>query len=576
MDNCNKEIDLLFETSWEVCNKIGGIYTVLSTKAATLQSMYKDKVIFIGPDVWTEDNPSPYFTESKTLLRKWAGQALLPQGVDVRIGRWDIPGKPIAILVKFNGMYAVKDEFYGRMWQLYGVDSLHAYGDYDEGCAFAHAAGIVIESLTHFFSKQKTSGNKPLSAIAHFDEWTTGMGLLYVKAALPQVATVFTTHATSIGRSICGNGKPLYDYLQGYDGDQMARELNMESKHSLEKAAALQADCFTTVSEVTARECEQLLGRRPDVVTPNGFEKGFVPKGGRLNTARKAARGRMLEVASALTGVSYSDDTFIVATSGRCEYRNKGIDLYLDAMDLLGNLDPERKVLAFVMVPAWSGQPRPDLVNQLGLGNKQRLGDPYCTHTLHNYDSDPIIQRIHGLGFANDGNSRITVIYVPCYLNGTDGVFDMSYYQLLPGFDATVFPSYYEPWGYTPLESVAFGVPTVTTSLSGFGQWVLDSFENSFEACGVRVESRGDSNYSQVCHEIAGDIRSLISDSADERTRIMKAAMNTAEAASWANFIKDYEKAYCIALEAAARRVGVQKATDTPAPKKRGRKPKKS
>ncbi|MDE6131149.1 MAG: glycosyltransferase, partial [Muribaculaceae bacterium] len=428
-------------------------------------------------------------------------------------------------------------------------DSLHAYGDYDEGCAFAHAAGIVIESLTHFFSKQQTSGNKPLSAIAHFDEWTTGMGLLYVKAALPQVATVFTTHATSIGRSICGNGKPLYDYLQGYDGDQMARELNMESKHSLEKAAALQADCFTTVSEVTARECEQLLGRRPDVVTPNGFEKGFVPKGGRLNTARKAARGRMLEVASALTGVSYSDDTFIVATSGRCEYRNKGIDLYLDAMDLLGNLDPERKVLAFVMVPAWSGQPRPDLVNQLGLGNKQRLGDPYCTHTLHNYDSDPIIQRIHGLGFANDGNSRITVIYVPCYLNGTDGVFDMSYYQLLPGFDATVFPSYYEPWGYTPLESVAFGVPTVTTSLSGFGQWVLDSFENSFEACGVRVESRGDSNYSQVCHEIAGDIRSLISDSADERTRIMKAAMNTAEAASWANFIKDYEKAYCIAID---------------------------
>ncbi|MDE5929597.1 MAG: hypothetical protein K2H03_03855, partial [Muribaculaceae bacterium] len=139
-----------------------------------------------------------------------------------------------------------------------------------------------------------------------------------------------------------------------------------------------------------------------------------------------------------------------------------------------------------------------------------------------------------------------------------------------------VFPSYYEPWGDTPLESVAFGVPTVTTSLSGFGQWVLDSFENSFEACGVRVESRGDSNYSQVCHEIAGDIRSLISDSADERTRIMKAAMNTAEAASWANFIKDYEKAYCIAIDAAARRVGVQKATDTPAPKKRGRKPKKS
>ena len=233
MDNCNKEIDLLFETSWEVCNKIGGIYTVLSTKARTLQTLYKDKVIFIGPDVWSEDNPSPYFTESKTLLRKWARQALLPQGVDVRVGRWNIPGRPIAILVKFDGMYAVKDEFYGRMWQLYGVDSLHAYGDYDEGCAFAHAAGIVIESLVDFFTKEKTINAGKASVIAHFDEWTTGMGLLYVKANLPQVATVFTTHATSIGRSICGNGKPLYDYLQNYNGDQMARELNMESKHSL-------------------------------------------------------------------------------------------------------------------------------------------------------------------------------------------------------------------------------------------------------------------------------------------------------------------------------------------------------
>ncbi|MDE6331085.1 MAG: glycogen/starch synthase, partial [Muribaculaceae bacterium] len=488
MDNCNKEIDLLFETSWEVCNKIGGIYTVLSTKARTLQSLYKDKVIFIGPDVWSDDNPSPYFTESKTLLRKWVRQVLLPQGVDVRVGRWDVPGKPIAILVKFNGMYAVKDEFYGRMWQLYGVDSLHAYGDYDEGCAFAHAAGIVIESLVNFFASEKKSTSGTQSVIAHFDEWTNGMGMLYVKSSMPQAATVFTTHATSIGRSICGNGKPLYDYLHAYDGDQMARELNMESKHSLEKAAATQADCFTTVSEVTARECEQLLGRRPDVVTPNGFEKDFVPKGLKLKAARNAARKQMLDVASALTGVDYPDNTFLIATSGRCEYRNKGIDMFLDAIDRLGNLDPARRVLAFIMVPAWCGAARQDLVCQLGLCQKKRLNDPFITHSLNNYESDPIIQRIHGLGFTNDINSRVSVIYVPCYLNGTDGIFDMTYYDLLPGLDATVFPSYYEPWGYTPLESVAFGVPTITTSLSGFGQWILGNFENSFDVCGVRVE----------------------------------------------------------------------------------------
>ncbi|MCM1037607.1 MAG: glycogen/starch synthase, partial [Bacteroides sp.] len=273
-------IDLLFETSWEVCNKIGGIYTVLSTKAKSLQKLYKDKVIFIGPDVWSEEHPAPDFTESRTIMKKWRLDASLPDGVDVRVGRWEIPGRPIAILVKFDGMYATKDEAYGRMWQHFGVDSLHAYGDYDEGCAFGRAAAAVIESIVRFHEADCHR------VVAHFDEWTTGMGLLETKLRCPGVATVFTTHATSIGRSICGNGKPLYDYLRAYDGDQMAAELNMQSKHSLEKAAAHAADAFTTVSDVTADECAQLLGRRPDVVTPNGFEPGFVPAKSRRAAAR--------------------------------------------------------------------------------------------------------------------------------------------------------------------------------------------------------------------------------------------------------------------------------------------------
>lgn len=308
----NVAIDYIFEASWEVCNKIGGIYTVLSTKAKTLQKLYKDRVIFIGPDVWTDERPALDFTESKTVLKKWRETALLPEGLEVRVGRWDIPGKPIAILVKFDSMYASKDEFYGHLWERFGVDSLHAYGDYDEACAFGRAAAAVIESLVEFF------GDKANNVIAHFDEWTLGTGLLTVKERVEKAATVFTTHATSIGRSICGNGKPLYDYLPGYDGDQMARELNMESKHSLEKAAAREADCFTTVSDVTARESEQLLCRRPDVVTPNGFEPGFVPAKNKFKAARSAARKKMLDVARALTGRAFDDNTFIMATSGRC------------------------------------------------------------------------------------------------------------------------------------------------------------------------------------------------------------------------------------------------------------------
>lgn len=544
MDNCSQDIDLLFETSWEVCNKVGGIYAVLSSKAKTLKDRFKDNLIFIGPDVWTEENPSPYFTETRSLMRRWAENAMFPEGVSVRVGRWNVPGKPVAVLVKFDGMYASKDIAYSRMWELYGVDSLHAYGDYDEGCAFARAAAMVIESIIEY---TKTS---PSKVVAHFDEWTTAMGLLTLKADVPEAATVFTTHATSIGRSICGNGKPLYDQLPNYNGDQMAAELNMQSKHSLEKAAAWNADCFTTVSDVTATEAEQLLGRRPEV-TPNGFELNFVPVKTKYPAARKAARNIILNMAASLTGVSFPDDTFIVATSGRCEYRNKGIDMYLDAMRRVADTNHGRRVLALVLVPAWSSGPRQDLRQQMVMQIHSRLSDPVITHKLNNYDTDPINSRIHQLGFTNDAASAVTVIYVPCYLDGFDGIFDLTYYQLLPGLDLTVSASYYEPWGYTPLESIAFGVPTVTTTLAGFGRWIEEVQPNpNFENCGVEVVERTDSNYWQAVEAICGRISQMLDANSDDTQNIRNAAAATAAKAQWSDFIKYYDKAYCDALAA--------------------------
>ena len=308
MSDNTKQPDLLFETSWEVCNKVGGIYTVLSTKAKTLHKQFGDNLIFVGPDVWTDETPSPFFTESKTLLKEWQQKANLPEGVSVRIGRWKVPGNPIAILVKFTALYQYKNQYYAEMWEKFQVDSLHAYGDYDEGCAFGIAAALVIKSCASYLAKPNKN-----KIVAHFDEWTTGMGLLYLKAHAPEIATVFTTHATSIGRSICGNNKPLYDYFKNYNGDQMAAELNMQSKHSLEKAAAHNADCFTTVSKITADECEQLLEKRPHVVTPNGFEREFVPKAKNFDIARKNAKSKLLEVASALTGKSFPENTFLIA-----------------------------------------------------------------------------------------------------------------------------------------------------------------------------------------------------------------------------------------------------------------------
>ena len=543
-------LDLLFETSWEVCNKVGGIYAVLSTKAKTLQKSYKDKVVFIGPDLWADGHVSPYFIETKTPLDAWARQASLPAGMPVRTGRWNVPGKPLVVLVNYHNLYPYKNNLYADMWARFGVDSLHGYGDYDESCMFAYAAALVIENMVKWSGAQRV--------VAHFDEWTTGMGLLYVKANLPQVATVFTTHATSIGRSISGNGKPLYDYMAGYNGDQMAGELNMQSKHSLEKAAACAADAFTTVSEVTARECEQLLERRP-LVTPNAFEQNFVPKGEKLPRAREDARERLLRVASSLTGVKYAPDTLLVATSGRCEFRNKGIDLYLDALNslrfTLGRLSSvERQVVAFVLVPAWVQAPRTDLADAVAADRSSRLFNPVITHSLHNEDTDVIYGKINYLGMRNDLHDRVHVIYVPSYLDGSDGIFDKTYYDLLPGLDLTVFPSYYEPWGYTPLESVAFGVPTVTTNLAGFGQGVLDNRGDNAKKSGVRVISRPDSNYSDAVDAIAGSMMNVYMMADTEMRRIRTHARGTGRLASWTHFMDSYTAAYEQALACAKSR----------------------
>lgn len=542
------QIDLLFETSWEVCNKVGGIYAVLSTKARTLGEQFGDKLIFIGPDLWNEDNPSPYFKERKTLLKQAQQKLQLPWGISIRVGRWDIPGAPQVVLVNWGDTARHLSEIYGEMWCDYGVDSLHSYGDYEESCAFAVASAIVIQALT-----QHLKAN-PSRVVAHFDEWTTGMGLLYLKNREPRVSTIFTTHATSIGRSICGNGKPLYDYFHQYNGDQMAVELNMQSKHSLEKAAAHNADCFTTVSEVTARECEQLLQIRPQVVTPNGFEPDFVPKTVKYNRLRKDGRDKLLTVAKAVTGHQYGPDTFIIATSGRHEYRNKGLDMYLDVLaGLEQELPADQEALAFVLVPGWVKEPSGDVVTNLYFDGAVKTQPDYLTHRLNNEGEDEVCRRIEQL--QGEGKlKKLRVIYVPSYLDGHDGVVDITYYDLLPALDLTMFPSYYEPWGYTPLESVAFGVPTITDDKAGFGQWVLDNFQNGLMKSGVYVVDRTDSNYAQAAALIRMAALEYITEDVSLRLKARNLAFLTAAKADWKFFILNYDKAFEIALSRNMRR----------------------
>lgn len=545
----NNLVEYIFEASWEVCNKVGGIYTVLSTRAKTMQDFYTDKVIFVGPDIWKE-HESPWFKEDKKLLSDWVKIASSKDQLKIRIGRWNVPGTPIVVLVDHTPFFDKKDAIYGEMWHKFGVDSLQAYGDYDESCMFAYASGKVIESYYNFYNLNDKK------VVAHFNEWMLGMGALYIKDRLPKVGTLFTTHATSIGRSIAGNGKPLYNYISAYDSDQMARELNIASKHSIEKIAAQNVDCFTTVSDITARECKQLLHREA-FVTPNGFEKEFIPVGKDHETKRIEARKVLLNVAEKLFGYGLDNDALLVATSGRYEYRNKGIDVFIDAMSRLDKVKQLNKdVIAFIMVPAWISGPRQDLQERLSSKKlpKATLSYPNLTHWLHNMNHDSVLNQVQYLKMNNSKEDKVKIIFVPSYLNGNDGIFNMPYYDLLIGMDVTVFPSYYEPWGYTPHESVAFSVPTITTSLAGFGLWMRKMGDERGMQDGAEVLSRDDYNFIEVSSDICNRVFEMTTKSEEEERILRKAALDRAALADWAHFYKYYEEAYQIALNNAAAR----------------------
>jgi glycogen phosphorylase/synthase len=525
--------DYLFEVSWEVCNKVGGIHTVVSTKALSVVEELNDCYISIGPDVWRESKEHPEFEEDSSLFPDWRESAAR-EGLRVRIGRWKIAGRPIAVVLDFTPFIQRKDEIFKKLWESYKLDSISGQWDYIEPALFGYAAGQAIESFARYYDLEKKN------LVAHFHEWQTGAGLLYLETNMPTVGTVFTTHATTVGRSIAGNNLSLYSQMDQLNGDQKARELNVVAKHSLEKLAGINSDAFTTVSELTARECLQFHQREVDEVLPNGFEDQFVPEKKEFIKKRMIARERMLQIAADLTGDQFSEDTPLLATSGRYEFRNKGIDLFIDALgELNRNESCPRKLVAFILIPANHYGP-----HKGGKENKQHL-----THNLHYEEHDQILNRIKGNGLNNSADDKVKVIFVPSYLNGDDGIFNLSYYDILIGLDLTVFPSYYEPWGYTPLESLAFSVPTITTTLTGFGLWVNNAYEK--EVPGITVIPRDDFNDKNVVEGISR----AISKSCILGSEAMKNQRSGAHAISrialWKTLIKHYWQAYDHALKSA-------------------------
>lgn len=532
--------DYVFETSWEICNKVGGIHTVLSTKALLLQEEFGDQFILIGPDVWREEKGNPEFLPDANLFAEWLENASA-EGLRVRTGRWNIAGKPIVFLVDFTHLFESRNDIFARLWESYKLDSISGQWDYVEPALFGYAAGQVIESFNRYYCR-------PDKVVAHFHEWMTGTGALYLKKNAPGVATGFTTHATVLGRSLAGNNLPLYGQLEKYSPAQVARDFNVTSKYSLEKITAQNADVFTTVSQITAREAAALLGKEVDVVTPNGFNDSFVPREGDFTEKRKKARKLLLKAASAILGYELANDSFLVATSGRYEFKNKGIDLFIQSLDQLNKSELPRECVAFILVPANHSGPRRDLLDYLeGKSSEKLQGSRHLTHGMHQPENDPVLQLIEKYQLKNGQDDKVKLIFIPSYLQGEDGILNMPYYDVLTAFDLTAFPSYYEPWGYTPLESIAFSIPTVTTTLAGFGKWVNDHYPKPEN--GILVVERDDNNDEMVVQRITERLRSFLEMDAAQIRKAREKAFDISRIALWENLLEHYMDAWSKALE---------------------------
>lgn len=572
---------MVVQVSWEVCNKVGGIYTVLSTQARALTQVFHDHLIYIGPLIGDGTNATA-FEQDDSLLPELKEKAHAA-GINLKVGRWQVPGQPIVVLVDWSPLFATKNDIYADLWDKFGVDSLHAYDDYDDSTLFGWQAGRIAKLIIDIYNNENVSSEEnsaksdSLNAtnqnvvadscnlagkgcVLQAHEWMSGAALLYAKAYIDGVATVFTTHATTVGRSITTNNKLLYAYFDGYHGDQMAEELNVQSKHSMEKTAALQCDCMTTVSELTDRECSQFLGRKCDVLLPNGFDPSFVKRGSTGAAIRKKARKSLLSIYNALNGTNLGNDTLIVSTSGRNDFRCKGFDIFLSAVRKLQLSHVLNKdVLMIIAVPCWKKAPRTDLLERLknrppikifDASEYPSLPQPFITHTLNNPDDDRIMQCIRANGISFDKEERVRLLFIPSYLDGEDGILNLTYYDFLTACDYCVYPSYYEPWGYTPLESAAFGIPCLTTTLSGFGQWVNKEVgHQAILSDGVAVIPRSDWNYDECVEATATSIEGISILSAKEYQLLQEAARNLAAKAQWKDFILNYLNAYTLAIK---------------------------
>lgn len=582
--------EYLFEVSWEICNKVGGIYTVIKSKSAEMTNNYKNYFL-IGP--YFEQNVKVDFVsmDPPESFKKIFAE-LKDQGIICHYGKWlEVKGKPVTILIESNGLAGKKNQIKGQLWEDYKIDSLRSGWDFEEPMLWAHAAGILIEKLY----KDTMSGK---NVVAHFHEWLAGFGLLYLKKNCPKIASVFTTHATVLGRTLSSKGYDIYSHIDNINVNQEIYYHNIEAKHLTELATAQNASIFTTVSEITGFESEKFLGRKPEVYVLNGLDIDKFPGFEDISIKHITSRDKIREFLTYYFFPYYTFDvnsTLIMYTQGRFEYRNKGYDIIVKA---LGNLNEKLKqqnidkhVAMFFWIPMQHYGIRLDVLENKNyymhiknyvianspeilkkitydfISKKEtveqlftesfvndirkdivafsRKGDPsLTTHNMDDYNILLLSLRQNGL--LNRKEDRVKVIVEPVYLDGTDGFMDLGLYDVMVGCHLGLFPSYYEPWGYTPLESAALGVPALTSDMSGFGRYMK---KINPENRGIIVLERFNKPEQEVIVNCSDYMMNLLNMSHSDRINCKLKAKSLSANADWQLLIENYVNAHNMALE---------------------------
>ena len=589
----DKKADVVFEVSWEVCNKVGGTYTVVKSKASKMVEVYGDDYFLIGPyfaskaiGQFQEELPKDFCKAPFEELRKI--------GIICHFGKWLIEGSPNVILIDFVSFRSRINEIKRELWDWHKVDSLRAPLDYDEPVTWAYTVGMLIERLSKCYENKKI--------VAHFHEWLSGAGLLCLKKRNAGIATVFTTHATILGRTLASSNVDIYNVWDKINPDQEAYKYNIEAKHFVEKNSAAIADVFTTVSEITGMEASYLLKKKPDVLLPNGLDISKFPSFEEIVIKHRLQRDRIREFMLYYFFPYYTfdpKDTLIYFLAGRYEFHDKGIDIYIKALGRLNQRLKEEKskktILAFIWVPANFRNIRPELlenktlyqdikdsledvkddvekniiyslmsskkISKEILFDEEFLADmkikiakfmkkgkpPVITHDLYD-ENDTILNAIRNANLNNDEDDKVKVVYYPIYLSGADGLLNLNYYEAMQGSHLGIFPSYYEPWGYTPLEAGALGVSSVTTDLAGFGRYFCTECLQS-DNPGIFVLKRLNKSDADVENQLVDVMRAFANLSKEERASNKLQARKVASMADWKSFVNNYIEAHNLAVD---------------------------